>query len=186
MPETETPGWRDQQGPAVQAAGASALTLEAYRDTPFLMEHMAHNQNDSLSFTFQLNHDWDLGPVRPHVHFIPLAAGNGNVILDGYYHFGNPAGVVPALASWTAFSVTVPIVSADQYTRDIVALPEVIAPTDARHSAMLLLYLRRPGAASASDTYTTGKPSGTAAANFALEFVDVHYRARQTGTVEEY
>ena len=98
----ETVTWDDIQGPALQAAGASALTQEAFGDTPFICLFMSHAQDDELHFAFQLPHRWNRGEVRCHIHVVPMVnpAATQTVIFDGAYAWAHPGTAIPAAASW--------------------------------------------------------------------------------------
>lgn len=184
-------GWNDLLGAVQQGAGAAALTTEAYRDTPFLMSFFRSNQNDSLSFIYQMSHQWQAGTVvRPHVHVIPMAdpVATQNVYIVGQYTWGSTTRVIPANASWTSFTVTVPIDPGDAFLAKIIDVTGGVGftpPADIDESDLLFVYFSRQGT-NPLDTYTTGKTGGTAAANLGLLSFDCHYQAQKIGSLVEF
>jgi hypothetical protein len=81
-------GWNDLVGSVTVGQGAGALTTEVYRDTPFRMSFFRHDQDDALSFIYQMSHQWQAGTiVRPHVHVIPMVdpVATQNVYIIGQY-----------------------------------------------------------------------------------------------------
>ena len=179
--------WNDLQGPAAVAGGSSALTFEDYRDVPLKMYFFRSNQNDAIHLSYQMSHAWNGEPVKPHVHTIPMAASGGDVVFDGYYVFGKVGQVVPPLSGWTAFSITKTIAASDQYKEVIFPLFTATPPVGFNvDSALLWIYLRRPGLANPADTYDGNKSSGTASANLAFAFADVHFKVKSFGSVNEF
>lgn len=184
--------WEDVQGSIGQGAGAALLTVEAYRDTAFLMWYMRHDQNDALNFVFQFPHRWKYNTaVVPHLHILPAAdpAVAQVARFDGYYAWSRPgyaAAPLPALVGWTAFGpIDVTINPGDVYIQKIVSLGSVIPPAYVRGSTCLLIWLRRAGT-DPGDTYTTPRSYGpTNAANIGLLSTDVHYRLANQGSETE-
>lgn len=185
--------WDDIQGSVAVGNAVSALTNEAFRDTPLRLLFFRHDQDDSLHFVYQFSHKWTLGStVHPHIHIIPMADPPGPGGLDIYFEgqwawsYGGAAGEpVPADAGWTDFTAVHTVNPGDVYKEVVVELDEVPAPAWAGASANLLLYLKRAGT-DPLDTYTTSKDHGTAAANVCALFSDVHYQADRFGTITEY
>lgn len=181
--------WDDLRQNPRQGNAASALTNEVYRDTPLLLLHFRHDQNDSLHFEFQMSHRWrgDTN-VHPHIHVIPLAdpASDEYAYFEGYYTWA-PIGFspIPALAGWTPFNATLTVSPGDVYKHKALGLATVAPPVSPTPSSVLLLYVQRSGT-SGSDTYDTNKGSGTPAANLAIVSSDVHFRAEKIGTLTEY
>lgn len=180
--------WDDMQGSIGQGGGASALTIEAFRDTPFLMWFMRHDQNDALNFVYQFSHSWDYATaVVPHLHVLPMAdpAVAQVARFDGYYVWTRPnyaAAPLPALTGWTAFGpIDVTINPGDIYVQKIVSLGSVTPPDWVRESSSLLVWFRRAGT-DPGDTYTTSKTGGTQAANLGILSTDVHYRKNKIGS----
>lgn len=184
--------WDDMQGSIAQGGGASALTVEAFRDTAFLMWFMRHDQDDALNFIYQFSHRWDyVKPVVPHLHIVPMADPVAPQVarFNGYFVWTRPnyaAQPLPALVGWTTFGpIDVTINPGDVHVQKIVSLGAVTPPAWARESSSLLLWFRRNGT-DPGDTYTTAKPgAGTPAANIGLISADVHFRANKMGTEAE-
>lgn len=180
--------WKDALGDTRTAAsGAPAVTLEAFRGTKFRMPFTIYDQDDEFYFIFQINHDYNMtDSFKLHAHTLPMANGSGNVVLSGYYTWcQGGTGTVPALP-WTVFSVTTPIVAGDQYIQKYIDLATVAPPATPKSSDLLLVFLQRPGASDATDTYHTAKDHGTAKANFGILAVDVHYRCNGIGSIPEF
>lgn len=179
--------WDDIQGPAYAAQfGLSAPTIEAYRDTPARLIFYRHDQDDAQTFTYQLPHRWIRDTeVRAHIHYIPMVtpASNEVVRLRYTYSWAHPDGELPAMSSWTQSTVdiTVPSSGADTFNKKITTL-FTNTPSGSKESSMLVLHLERLGSSSGSDTYTTGKASGTAQANFCVMSVDLHFQTNKDGT----
>jgi hypothetical protein len=174
----------DVQGPAAQAGGAAALTFEAYRDTAYNAYFFKHNQNDVLYLSWQMPHSWDRGTVYPHIHIIPMVnpAAAEVIRFSGKYVWSQAGVATPADASWTAFTADHTVNTTDQFIQVVVPLATVSAPTSPRESNVLLLWVQRESN-SASDTYTTGKASGTAAANVMVVSIDAHFAKTKAGTI---
>jgi hypothetical protein len=162
-------------------------------DTLFNAYFMRHDQDDLLSFVYQMPHGWDpSSSVRPHLHIIPMAdpASNENVYFNGRYIW-TAARSTPITTSlgWTPFTATFTVSGTGQswLTQSVVSLFEATAPLGARvESAILMMYVRREGG-SVNDTYTTSKPgAGTAQANLLIASADCHVRKVKPGTIVEY
>ena len=176
--------WNDIQGPVQEGTGASALTIEAYRDTPFRMYFTQHNQADQLHFTYQMSHDWDGTAVKPHMHIIPMSSGSGLIHFAGQYAWVQVNGAaLPANASWTPFTGSLSVTPADQYIERIISFGEVQPLANPKASDILCIEVER---VPATDTYETSKSPGTAAANVAIVSVDCHYRIGKLGTTNEF
>lgn len=163
------------------------MTVEAFRNTSYLMSFFRHNADVDLSFEFQMPHTWDpRTSVRPHLHVVPMANGSGNVRITGHYHWAVPDTAIPVLASWTPFETTTAFVAGDQYQEKFIALGTFAPPAGASESAVLMLFVQRPGSSDGADTYSTNKDHGTAAANLGLLAADLHYQPHKAGTINEY
>jgi hypothetical protein len=180
-------GWNDLAGPATEGAGATALTAEPYLATSFRMLFFRHDQNDSLSFTYQMSHAWEPGTiVRPHVHIIPMVnpAVTQNVFLQGQYVWGITGQPLPDVAGWTAFDVTYPITTTAALIPEVIDLTGGVGftpPALAVESSFLLVFIQRSGT-NVLDTYSTNKPGpGTAAANLAVLSFDCHFQTVKPG-----
>lgn len=91
---------------------------------------------------------------------------------------------LPALASWTPFTASLTVNNGDVYKQQILSLGSVVPPAEARESTILLIYLKRFGT-DLTDTYTTSKDHGTAAANLGVLSADVHYRFNKVASETE-
>ena len=181
--------WDDLQGTIAEGDNTGALTWEVYRDTPFKMAFFRNNQDDTLSYAWQLPHRWKQGTsVYPHLHCAPcgtLVGADQNLYFTIKYHWAVTGAVIPAVVSWTtATPVTYAIKSTDQYKSIIIGMGAIAPPVGAKESSVLLYQLTRVGT-SALDSYVAGKPDGTAAANLALLSSDLHYQANKPGTEAE-
>jgi hypothetical protein len=170
------------------AVGNTPLTLEAWRDTPFLFYFFSRNQDDAVHLKFQMPHKRDpTTSVKPHLHVAPMANASGNVRLAGRYAWwGVNAGALPAWAGWTSFSVTAPFAAADQYKQIPVPLFTAEPRVGAHASDFLLIHLARGGSSDVLDTYEGSKDHGSAAANLCLVGLDTHYQIGRLGTDDEF
>ncbi len=184
-------GWNDLTGAVTQGNAVAALTTEAYRDTPFIMSFFRHDQNDSLSFIYQMSHEWQAGTiVRPHVHVIPMVdpVATQNVYIVGQYSWCSGSMIMPANSGWTQFTVTVPINPGDAFLIKIIDLTGGVGftpPADIDESDLLCVFISRAGT-NVLDTYTTSKASGTAQANLGLCSFDCHYQGQKIGSLVEF
>lgn len=178
--------WDDLQRGVLSSKGATAMTYEAFRDTSYFMGFFRHNADVDLSFEYQMPHSWDPRTVvRPHLHVMPMANGSGNVRISGIYYWSLNSVAVPAAASWSSFTVDTAFVAADQYQHKLIAIGELSPPSGAQESDVLLLFVQRPAASDAADTYQTNKDHGTATANLGLLSADLHFQPIKRGTVTE-
>src|SRR3990172_8057356 len=144
-------GWNDLQGAATEGNNVAALTVEAYRDTPFVMSFFRSNQDDSLSFVYQMSHAWQPGTVvRPHIHVIPMAdpVVAQNVYIIGQYAWGSSTRVLPANASWTPFTITFAINPGDAFKVKVIDTTNatgITPPADIEESDILCVYFQRNG-----------------------------------------
>jgi hypothetical protein len=183
------PGWHDLIGDVNHAANVAALTHEAYRDTPLMMYWFHRAQDDALSLHWQMPHDWDLGAVEPHIHALAAGDATGNVRVVGRYAWSrNGTLPLPAWAGWTTFGTTTAITAAEQWSSKTISLGSFAPPAAAQYpSAMLHVWLQRPGSSDALDTYGGDKTGGTTlAANLGLESIDCHVRRTGLGTAGLY
>lgn len=170
--------WNDVLGAVQNGTGAASLSTAAYRDTGFRLYHFSSNQNDILSFAYQMPHGWARTPVRPHVHVLPTASATGTVFWRAYYTWSltGSGQEVPALADWTRVEWEQPLTPADQYTESATS-PGLITPPDwADASAHLLVHWERR-AGTSFDTYNQVLP---------LLSFDVHVQVSTHGTVVEF
>lgn len=169
---------------SVMGAASASLTVQTVRDTPFLAQFFRADQDDNLSFSYQLPHNWIVGsPVRPHMHFIPHGSATGVLVVEGRYCWTNVNNglSMPAWANWTSFRVTKTITPSDQYKELYISLPDVLPPLNVGKSAHLHIFWQRPGASDSGDTYdkTRGadNPTGLDVCNIELVSFDAHVLA---------
>jgi hypothetical protein len=180
--------WDDMQGPVNAAAlGPSAPTNEQYRDTLARMTFFRHDQDDSLTFSYQTPHRWIRDTeVRVHIHYIPMVtpATNQVVRIQYSYAWAHPDTAVPANTGWTTSftDITIPSSGADTFNEKLASLFNT-TPTGSKESSILIVNITRLSS-SASDTYTTGKADNTPQANFCVLSVDCHYQSNKEGTVD--
>lgn len=177
----------DQQGQFNLATGVSGMTVQAYRDTSFFIEHTQHNQDDVVGyFKFQFSHKKRLGSALTscHIHCIPCGANPGSpqVVRFGFsYTWQNSDGTFPANASWTTSTSDMTIGTTDQYKAKIHSIiTSVSAPASESYSSWLLIRITRLGT-DGGDTYTESNPNGTASANLAILGVDCHIQVDGRG-----
>lgn len=179
--------WDDVRGAVTPGRASSAPLVEAYRDTPFLMSFLRHNQDNDISLELQTSHRWDPRRVlQPHLHIKPMANGAGNIRFTGYYSWSAPRFTTPALAGWTAFTVDVAAVAGDQYQMLFANIGNITAPAGVNESGILHVFVTRPGLSDAADTYSTNKDHGTGAANVGIIGIDAHYEPVKAGTETQF
>jgi hypothetical protein len=168
--------WVDQLG-NVTIARVQNITNEAYRDTPHILTFFDHNRDGQLDVVLQFNHDYQLdNNIRFHIHLIPMANGAGNAYFTYNYFYASTDTVIPANASWTSGSVTVPLVAGDQYKSTFAPLFNFTPAGDTTSSILLCTLIRE--ATNVLDTYSTNKDHGTAVANLASLYIDAHYQGQ--------
>jgi len=176
--------WGDALGD-VEKYKKQGFTEEVYRDTTMQLQFMKHNQNATLHGKIQIDHDYDLDTeIRFHIHTIPMANALGNAYFTFKHHFAIAGIAVPLAASWTSDANVIAFVAADQYKHKADTL-FTLTPSGSGHSSILLFELIREST-NMLDTYSTNKDHGTAAANLAALYVDVHYRRASPGSATEW
>lgn len=181
--------WEDLFAEIHEATGQGALTYEQFRDTGFFMRFFRHNQNDKIFMVYQMRHGWSVSEVRPHMHWIPMASGSGDVVFEYNYCWACTFDPIPAATHWITGSVTSSLTPPDQYRHQVVTFGSIAPPSSSAGmgtSAMLFVAVSRPAKDSAADTYTTSKDHGTAAANAAILYFDMHYQRDYAGSIDEY
>jgi hypothetical protein len=179
--------WDDLYAAIDNGTGPAQLTYEGYRDTGFYMRFFRHNQDDAIFMRYQMSHQWDpTTAVSPHMHCVPMASGSGVVKMNYAYSWSMVNGALSGAAGWVSGTVSSSYTPADQYNQRIISFGLISPPATARESAILVFKVERLGASDATDTYQTSKPDGTAAANLAVLFFDVHYQKIKAGTVTQY
>lgn len=183
---TDVPVWTDLQGSISQGTAASALTYEGYRDTGFKLFFFRHSQADEVNFVYQMPHEWDPSTdVRAHIHFIPMSdpATPQVFALTILYAWSRVGQVLPAASGWTTKQLTKTVNPGDAFKQTVLAFGSVAPPAGALESDVLLVQAKRN---TVTDTYTTNKTGGTAAANVALLSSDLHYQKVKLGTAIEF
>lgn len=174
--------YNDQQGAITTGRVTAAWTVEAYRDTGFRMAFLRHNQDDEIHMEFQLDHGFiPESDIELHMHAIPMANVSGNVYFEYHYFWGKIGQVVPALSGWESGNITVPVLGTDQYVEKYYDLLDISNTNDSNESSILRVYLSRLGT-DALDTYDTNKDHGTGAANFGIDYFDLHIPVYKLGT----
>jgi hypothetical protein len=154
--------------------GVTQYTFRQYRNTGMVMPHIA--RGDVFSMTFQMPHRKYLGSALDsvHLHFIPLAAADGNVIIDFAWGWYNTNSVVPDVLPYTG-SKTIPLVAADQYKQKLATVVvNLAAPASEEYSSVLFVKCTR---ATTGDTWGTGE--------LALDYMDAHYLVDRFGSYLE-
>lgn len=187
--------WDDVLGEILPGLSVSAPSVAAYRDTPFLAYHFVHNQDDELSFRFQLSHRFKRQTeCRLHVHFVPCVnpASTEYVVWECSYAWSYAGVDLPALTGWTTVESRSTIGTSDAFKQAIAPLFVTTPTADGKESSILCVRLRRLGSTAPStpgwsDTYTTSKvsPAGSATANVMLLSCDLHYQVEKMGTAAE-
>ncbi len=180
----------DMLGDVSQGTAAAALTYEEVRNTAYKAYFFSRSADDVLCMRLQVPHGWQLDTnVEVHIHWAPMVDPSSSpqvVVFDGYYWWAKHGTVIPELASWTAWpKVTPNVVTGDAFKPKMTSLFTVDPPAGAAVSDFLLVYVRRPGASDAADTYETSKAVGTAAANVMLLGIDAHYERGRHGLPQE-
>jgi hypothetical protein len=179
--------WDDLSAIINEGSGAAALTYESYRDTGFHMRFFRHNQDDNIFMTYQMPHMWNTSTsVYPHMHYIPVASGSGTLKFSyAYSWLMVNSGTLGAGSSWVTGSVSASLDASLQYMQKVISFGQIVPPSNAVESCILVFKVERPGASDASDTYTTSKDHGTASANVAVLYFDLHYQKQKAGTVSQ-
>lgn len=181
--------WDDLYGEIHEGTGGAALTYEGFRDVGFNMRFFRHNQNDNIFMTYQMPHCWNVSSsIYPHMHFVPMANGNGVAIFDYVYTWQDVGDLIPASSGWISGSISCSLSSSDQYTHMVRHFGPISPASSSfpRESSILFFKVERPGASNSSDTYQTGKDHGTAAANLGILFFDLHYQKNRAGTTSQF
>ena len=181
----------DQQGQFNLASGASGMTLQAYRDTGFVIEHCRYDQDDVIGyFKFQFTHRKRLDSVvlSLHIHCIPVGANPASeqtVRFEYSYVWVNSDDIFPAVASWTTSFANLVVGTYDQYYGRITEIVADITPPDPEdYSSWLLVMITRAGT-DALDSYVESNPDGLAAANLVILGVDCHIIVDRLGSLDE-
>jgi hypothetical protein len=172
-------------------ANLANLTMQTVRNTPFMAAFFRHDQDDSVSYSYQLPHNWVIGSdIKPHMHFVPHGTTGGNVVISGQYTFTsakNDGLALPENADWTTFKVTKTIETANLFKEHVVSVPvNVPSVSWLGQSSHLHILWKRPGQSDTDDTFTSSNPTGTQQANIQLVSFDAHVQIRTLGTTQEF
>jgi hypothetical protein len=185
-----SPRWIDLYPmPPVAGLNTSALTIQAVRDTPFIASFFSRSQNDSVSLTYQMPHNWITGSiVNVHLHCIPHGTAGGVVVIDGQYAWTylGYSGTLPQNSGWTTYRVTRSIAVGDLFTEIAISVPDITPPSWAKASACLHVFWRRPASTDAGDTFESNNPTGSGAANLQLVSFDAHVQVAGFGTTNTF
>ncbi len=156
-------------------SGATSWTLRAYRHTGIVMPHIA--RNDVFTIIFQMPHRKKRNSALDgvHIHFIPMAAANGNIIINYSWGWFNPTGdTVPDTLpnnGHTAIALT----TADQYQLKLANLiTGISSPEKEAYSSLLFCRFVRQ---TTGDTWGPGE--------IALAYLDAHFLADRYGSYNE-
>jgi len=172
--------WDDLLGNEAQGTGGGALTLAAFRDTPFKMAAFRGSpQNDELHMRYQLPHRWHPGTeVNFHFHCVPLTdpAAIQVAYFTGQYVWAPYATEIPANVGWTQFTHSLLIYPGEGNTHQITSLFRDTPADSVLESSVLLIYVKR-AASNIADTY---------AGDLAILSIDLHCRQDKLGTINEF
>lgn len=155
-------------------SGVTQYTPRQYRNTGIVMPHIA--RNDVFSMQFQMPHAKQLlaNLDSVHIHFIPIASANGNIIIDYAWGWYNHEDTVPDTLPNTG-SKTITLATTDQYKLKLESLITNLAyPTSEGYSTILLVKCTR---LTTGDTWGTGE--------IALTYMDAHFPKDRYGSYNE-
>jgi len=153
--------------------GVTAYTFRQYRNTGIVLPHVA--ENDVFSFVCQMPHRKLLGSKLDsvHIHYIPVAAADGDILINfawGWYNIGT---AVPDTLPNTGSKI-ISIASADQYKSNLSqVIVNLSPPANEQYSSILYVKMTRV------------TPAGTnwgASNEIAIEYVDAHFVADRLGS----
>lgn len=150
--------------------GVTQWTLRQIRTTGIVAPHIA--DSDIFSVAVQMPHrKQQKVPIKSlHIHYIPVAAVTGNIVLNYEYGFYNGSGQIPDTLPNTG-NVTINLVGSDQYKIKYDAILSNIQVPNETYSNILLVKVTR-----ASSTYS---------GEIALVSYDCHIPVDRLGSVSE-
>jgi hypothetical protein len=154
--------------------GVTQYTPRQYRTTGVVIPHIA--RNDIFSMVFQMPHRKQLGTALDsvHIHFIPVASANGDIIIDYAWGWYNTGDTVPDTLPNTG-SKTITLATTDQYKSKLESLITALsAPGSESYSSVLFVKCTR---LTTGDTWGTGE--------IALAYMDAHYLVDRYGSYNE-
>jgi hypothetical protein len=167
--------------------GDSGVTnqYQLYRDTDILVRYFSSDKDHKVVMTFQMPHDWDPGTgVRPHMHYIPMAAGSGSFKLNFTYAWAYFGQEFPDNSRWLSGSILVNVSASMQYTSHIAPFGTIIAPSGSKESSIFMFKVQRVGS-DPEDTYKALNEDGSTG-NISIIYFDTHYQKIKAGTVGEF
>jgi hypothetical protein len=165
-------------------AGVTEL-FQTYRDTDILLRYFMSDRDHKMVMTYQMPHSWDPSTsIKPHLHYIPMAAGNGSVKLNYAYAWANNGYEFPGNVGWTSGSITFVVSQSMQYTSHIASIATLVPPAAAHESSILMMKVQRVGS-DPQDTYKALNDDGSTG-NISILYFDVHYQKIKAGTVKEF
>ena len=160
-------------------AGVTAYTMRQYRNTGIVMPHVA--QGDVWAMIFQFSHRKQLETVcdSVHLHYIPIAAANGDIQINYEWGWYNPndGSIIPDTLPNTGSKV-ITLSTTDQYKLKISGLINNLQYPDSEDYSSLLFV-----------KCTRVAPSGTnwgAINEFAIGYMDAHFSVTRFGSYNEY
>lgn len=176
------PAHEDIQGVLGTAlAGVTAFTWRQYRATGIPLPHVT--SGDIFSMVFQFPHKKKLGTRidSVHLHYIPIAAKDGDIAFTYSWGWYNHGDVVPNTLPNTGTVADIALATTDQYKQKIsilisnLALP---ASGDDVYSSILYVNLVAVAPADGTNWWTTGN-------EIAIAYMDAHYVTDRNGSLNE-
>jgi hypothetical protein len=180
--------WKDQRGTLIYGIGVDDPILEAVgTTTDWLVPWFRNNRDGVINVSFPMSHEWDpRRTIRPHMIFIPGAAGTGNVRLLFRYAWVKIGQGFPAGAGFTEIICDIPIVPADLHRQQILKIGALTAPVGTSEGDLFAMQIRRPGLSDLADTYKDHKAYGTPLANLAMPIANIKFEPVKAGTFNEF
>ncbi len=154
--------------------GVTSWTDRQYRHTMVVLPHLANG--DIASYNVQLNHDKVLQTYADgfHIHFIPLAAVTGTILIDFAWGWYSMDDTIPDTLPNTG-TATLSIDSTDQYKHKLFEIISNMAPPSTEgYSSFILIVIGRNGG-----TYGNSN-------EIAILGADIHYITDRNGSINEY
>ncbi|HPT70817.1 MAG TPA: hypothetical protein PLE74_00885 [Candidatus Cloacimonadota bacterium] len=155
-------------------SGTTQWTLRELRTTGVVIPHIA--RNDIFSMIFQMTHRKKLQTPcdSVHIHYVPIASANGNIVFDFTWGWFNHGDVIPATLP-NSGSKTITLATTDQYKMKLDTLiADMAAPSSEVYSSILMVKIQR---VTTGDTWGTGE--------IALAYLDAHVDVDRFGSYNE-
>lgn len=156
------------------AAGAGVYTVEEVRSTGITCPHMVNL--DELIVVAQPAHSRMLGTTVKsfHIHWTPLVAATGTVLIDYSWAFWTPGDTIPATLGNTG-TYQLDVAAADQYKYKVTSIiTDLAAPAAEGYGSLMVARIKRNGG-----TYGPTNKIAVLAADF-------HGLFDRMGSVTEY